>query len=217
MLSQVPGLLIACALKKEERGLRKHLGTENRVLVTGLGVDRTLRSLEKEFDKNRPSCLLFSGMAGQLDPKVQLGEVLLPEEWRLESGTSFFVDERLARAINEAGFELSGTGLTVSRPVASRKKRIRLYEENGEMRGVVSDSGVGIPGDDLTRVFDEFYRTELAQKLVEHSTGLGLAIVSQIVQAYGGTVTTDSEVGVGSRFSISLPLAPSEAGLALQG
>ena len=131
MLSQVPGLLIACALKKEERGLRRHLGIENRILVTGLGVDRTLRSLEEEFDKNRPSCLLFSGMAGQLDPEVRLGEVLLPKEWRLESGTSFSVDERLARATNEAGFELSGTGVTVSRPVATRKKRLRLYQETG--------------------------------------------------------------------------------------
>ena len=124
-------LLVACALKKEERGLRKKLAERSQILVTGLGVDRTLRTLEKTFEEQKPACLVFTGMAGQLDPSVELGEVILPQEWQLESGTNFPVELGLAKQLRNSGWEVAGRGVTVSTPVVSRKKRVRLYEETG--------------------------------------------------------------------------------------
>jgi nucleoside phosphorylase len=124
-------LLIACALKKEERGLRGKLTNRSQFLVTGLGVDRTLRTLERTFEEWKPSCLVFTGMAGQLDPAVELGDVILPEEWQLESGTRFSVDRGLVELLRSSGWEVAGSGVTVSIPVVSRKKRLRLYEKTG--------------------------------------------------------------------------------------
>jgi nucleoside phosphorylase len=126
-------LLIACALKKEERGLRGRMTRQCNWLVTGLGVDRTLRTLERTFDEWKPSCMIFTGMAGQLDPSIQLGEVVLPEEWELESGTSFSVDPRLAKRLRGLEMEIRGKGLTVSAPVVSRKKRMNFHKRTGAL------------------------------------------------------------------------------------
>jgi len=105
--------------------------TQGEFLVTGLGVDRTLRTLELALEQRSPSILVFTGMAGQLDPTLELGDVILPEEWKLESGTAFRVDQRLADFLGTSGWDVSSTGLTVSSPVVSRKRRLRLYEETG--------------------------------------------------------------------------------------
>jgi len=102
-----------------------------RFLATGLGVDRTLRSLEGLLETWKPSCLVFTGMAGQLDPTVELGDVILPEQWQLESGTQFSVDPTLVQQLRNAGWEIAGSGLTVSTPVATRKKRLHLFEKTG--------------------------------------------------------------------------------------
>ncbi|MBU6402796.1 MAG: response regulator, partial [Verrucomicrobia bacterium] len=68
----------------------------------------------------------------------------------------------------------------------------------------VRDTGVGIAPDILDKIFDPFFTT----KPPGHGTGLGLSTVSGIVKAHGGFITVDSEVGVGSTFSIYLPASP---------
>lgn len=69
----------------------------------------------------------------------------------------------------------------------------------------VADSGVGIPRDDLTRVFERFYRVDKARSRELGGTGLGLAIVKHLVQSIGGTVTVDSRVGEGTQFVVGFP------------
>ena len=70
----------------------------------------------------------------------------------------------------------------------------------------VSDSGVGIPRDDLPRVFERFYRVDKARSRELGGTGLGLSIVKHMVQALDGQVSVASRVGVGSSFTVRLPL-----------
>ncbi len=72
--------------------------------------------------------------------------------------------------------------------------------------GIVSDTGIGIPADEIPRIFEEFYRTEAARRMEEIGTGLGLPIVRQVVEIYGGTLEVESEVGRGSTFRFALPL-----------
>jgi two-component system sensor histidine kinase SenX3 len=69
----------------------------------------------------------------------------------------------------------------------------------------VADTGVGIPAVDLDRVFERFYRVDAARSRQTGGTGLGLSIVRGIVEALGGTVGVESQVGVGSRFTVRLP------------
>nr|NNM89946.1 PAS domain-containing protein [Bacilli bacterium] len=70
----------------------------------------------------------------------------------------------------------------------------------------VIDTGVGIPAADIGRVFERFYRVDKMRARTSGGTGLGLAIVKHLVEAHGGHVSVQSEVGVGSRFFFDLPL-----------
>ena len=71
----------------------------------------------------------------------------------------------------------------------------------------VRDNGIGIPPEAQSRVFERFYRVDKGRARKHGGTGLGLAIVKHITQLYGGTVSLESEVGKGSTFTVTLPLA----------
>jgi two-component system phosphate regulon sensor histidine kinase PhoR len=73
--------------------------------------------------------------------------------------------------------------------------------------GTVRDTGIGIPAEDLNRVFEEFYRTENARAVSPVGTGVGLSIVRRIIENWGGKVWVESELGLGSKFIFTLPRA----------
>lgn len=77
--------------------------------------------------------------------------------------------------------------------------------QNGAVRICVRDTGVGIPEDQLDRLFDKFAQVEPADGRRRQGTGLGLAFVKLAVEAHGGTVTVESTVGKGSTFCFTIP------------
>jgi two-component system sensor histidine kinase SenX3 len=84
---------------------------------------------------------------------------------------------------------------------------VRVWAEGDAtmVRVGVSDQGIGIPRQDLDRVFERFYRVDRARSTATGGTGLGLAIVRNVVEGHGGTVEVASREGVGSTFTIVLP------------
>ncbi len=71
----------------------------------------------------------------------------------------------------------------------------------------VTDTGIGIPEEELPHIFDRFFRGKEPRRMQVPGSGLGLAIVKEIVELHGGRVTVESQVGVGSTFTVWLPLA----------
>lgn len=82
-----------------------------------------------------------------------------------------------------------------------------LTQNPGYVVGTVRDTGIGIAADDLSRIFEEFYRTPDAKAISPQGTGVGLAIVKRMVENYGGKIWVESEPGQGSKFTFMLPKA----------
>lgn len=85
---------------------------------------------------------------------------------------------------------------------------IKLARQNGNAICKVRDTGIGIPAEHLPRIFERFYRVDKMRSRETGGTGLGLSIVRHIVEAHGGKVEVESEVGVGTCFSVTLPATP---------
>ena len=83
--------------------------------------------------------------------------------------------------------------------------RVAVEEEADSVALTVTDEGIGIPARDLDRVFERFYRVDAARDRRTGGTGLGLAIVRHVASNHGGTVSVESQEGVGSAFTLRLP------------
>ena len=79
---------------------------------------------------------------------------------------------------------------------------------DGVVEIAVADTGPGIAPEDLSRLFDRFYRADPSRNRSTGGAGLGLTIARRLVEAHGGTIDVGSVVGEGSRFTIRLPIAP---------
>jgi two-component system phosphate regulon sensor histidine kinase PhoR len=79
-----------------------------------------------------------------------------------------------------------------------------------EVTFIVSDTGIGIPRADQPRIFERFYRVDAARSREVGGTGLGLAIAKHLVEAHGGRIWVESEVGQGSRFYFTVPIFDAE-------
>src|SRR5205085_10606582 len=87
---------------------------------------------------------------------------------------------------------------------------VRAEPVDGEIQAWVADTGAGIAVEDVDRIFEEFQQTDAGARQQE-GTGLGLALSKRLVELHGGRIWVESQVGVGSRFVFTLPVAASEA------
>jgi len=132
----------------------------------------------------------ISAVAAEKDTELRLvteGEV--PPVWGDEMRLGQVVDNLLSNAVKFT------PGGTVTTTLGCRDGRALL---------AVADTGVGMPPEDLDKVFDRFYRASTAGVTV--GTGLGLSIAKSIVEAHDGTIGVTSELGVGTTFRVELPL-----------
>ncbi len=101
---------------------------------------------------------------------------------------------------------ITENGLKYTRAGGEVAVRVKGDRDQGVVRLLVADTGVGIPQKDLKRIFDRFYRVDGARSRETGGTGLGLSICQWIAQAHEGRIAVESKVGKGSTFTVTLPM-----------
>ncbi len=135
-------------------------------------------------------------------PTAQQKRQILRGEVPADLPAVFANSDYLERAISnllDNAIKYTPEGGTIS--VAARVEKSRTIIE-------VADNGIGIPPDDLPRIFERFYRVDRSRSRAMGGTGLGLSIVKHVAQAHAGTVIVTSTVGKGSTFALEIPLIP---------
>jgi two-component system phosphate regulon sensor histidine kinase PhoR len=110
---------------------------------------------------------------------------------------------RLSQALhqlldNACKFSPEGTAVSIAAQVDG---------DEGVVRISVADHGIGIPAEEHERIFERFYQVDGSLTRRYGGTGLGLALAKEVVEAHSGRIGVESEVGVGSTFTMYLPLA----------
>lgn len=124
-------------------------------------------------------------------------EVEVPPEMPMVRGDASLLREVLQNLVDNAiQYTPEGGSIHVSVVAGAREAVV-----------CVADTGIGIPLADQERIFERFYRVDAARSREAGGTGLGLSITKHIVEAHGGRLWVESEVGHGSRFFFSVPLA----------
>jgi signal transduction histidine kinase len=121
-------------------------------------------------------------------------QIDVPDALPLISATNEEIEHLLTSLVNNA----------IKYTDPGGKVRVSLKEEDGNVVGIVRDTGIGIPAEEMPLIFQEFYRTEAAKERTQ-GTGLGLSIVKRVLDLYGGRIDVESEPGKGSIFTFTLP------------
>ncbi len=118
--------------------------------------------------------------------------------------------DALVMADPDAMHQVFGNLLENALKYAKTGKRIQISARPlaSEVQFTIQDFGPGIASEHLDRIFERFYRVDKARSRESGGTGLGLAIVKHIVQAHGGRIWAESELGNGASFHFTLPQAP---------
>lgn len=113
-------------------------------------------------------------------------------------------------AVSRVGWERVVLNLVANALKYTRTGRVevRLREADGRAVLTVSDTGIGIAADELPRLFERFHRVEGTWARSAEGSGIGLALVRELVEYDGGSVEVASELGVGTTFTVSLPVTP---------
>jgi len=106
-------------------------------------------------------------------------------------------------AIKQMALNLISNAIKFTDP--GGKVELSLTANDGRIIFIVKDTGLGIPKDDLQKIFDKFYRVSRAKR-EDQGTGLGLAIVREIIDRHNGKIDVESEPGKGTTFKVSLPV-----------
>jgi signal transduction histidine kinase len=218
-------------MRKASHELRAPIGAMQSLMRAALGqvpaatpghelldraVTRSESTLDLIDDLLRYSRLTTAAALGRFEP-VDLAEVAraAAELFRAqaeEKGVRLDVDAASARVrgVREGLTDLVDNLISnaVRYTPAGGRVTVKTGPEDGQAVITVADTGIGIPPDELPRLFEEFFRGEAARKTVMHGTGLGMAIAKRVVDMHGGRIGIESEVGRGTTLRVVLPSEP---------
>ncbi len=171
---------------------------------------------------------ILDSTVDRLLPQAVKKEVKLVKDWgrlpkivgdgdRLAQVFTNFVDNAVKHTPTGGQVAIRGTvvrGVPISRRVRAglvRREATTTVSERGDFVEVsISDTGPGIPPEELARIFERFYQVDKSRKR-GRGTGLGLAITKEIIEAHGGYIRANSQAGTGTKFMVLLPITEADA------
>jgi two-component system sensor histidine kinase/response regulator len=156
----------------------------------------------EEMDLRGSIEFILSSLKPQTDAKSIQLKMEIPEKLPSVYGDREKVEQILTNLLgNSIKFTPEGGKISVS---------AKPLEEEDTVAISVRDSGIGIPGDQLEKIFEKFHQVEDSLRRSITGTGLGLAITKGLVEAHHGKIWVESEVGKGSTFTFTLPMSKGE-------
>ena len=155
----------------------------DRAVIQAVDGAKVLRGIEKLYESSASE----KGVSVAFDVDESVPELMAEEK---------LLDELFGNLISNA-IKYTPSGGKVHVSLAREREHLVRFE--------VSDTGIGIPEEDIPRLFTEFFRAENAKAQVEEGTGLGLVIVKEILDFLGGSISVKSKVGEGTTLTCLLP------------
>ena len=144
---------------------------------------------------------LIERTVNSVAPRAALDDITIVQDLTVDLPPVSTDPQRMGQVL----FNLLDNALRYSPPASTITVRARTMEEVVQVD--VMDQGTGLDSDELSLVFERFYRGDKARSRVTGGAGLGLTIVKQLVEAHGGEVWAESEASEGTTFSLTLPLS----------
>jgi two-component system phosphate regulon sensor histidine kinase PhoR len=175
----------------------------NAVRLSDIAADLLILSeLESGNDAREPDIISVRGVlesaVATVDSEARSRDVQLIRE----SVDDLFVSGSRLR-LEQALLNLMANAIKFNR--TGGEVRVSAKEKNGHVAIQIADTGVGIPSQDLPRIFERFYRVDKARSRQVGGTGLGLSIVKHVVERMNGQISVESQLGRGSTFTLQLP------------
>ena len=196
-------------INERQRDMIGHIETSGRHLLTLINDILDLSKVEAGRMEMRREVVAISEIceASMLFVKEQA----LKKQLKL----AFRLDDQMARVevdpkrLKQILVNLLTNAVKFTEPGGRVSLDVTVDDEEGVVRFIVQDSGIGIALEGLAQLFQPFVQLDSRLNRQHEGTGLGLALVRRLTELHGGSVTVESELGKGSRFTISVPYTPS--------
>ncbi|MBO4563819.1 MAG: ATP-binding protein [Bacteroidaceae bacterium] len=152
----------------------------------------------REVDANE----LIAGVIHTFALKVEKNGGKIISDLRASSPDIYVDDMHFTNVI----FNLMDNAVKYRRQDAALELKVSTRNENDRLVITIQDNGIGIKKDDIKRIFDKFYRVHTGNLHDVKGFGLGLAYVKKIITEHKGTIYAESELGIGTKFIIKMPL-----------
>jgi len=184
-------------LRRLDRRSRTMLSMINEMMTLAENRGDTGRVIREPVDPVMIGNRIRRTFEGEASAKGVNFKVVVPEALPPIQGDPGMIEQMLENLVSNA----------IKYTPSEGSVSVAFSRANHTLRIEVSDTGIGIPRADRSRLFDDFFRAENAKAVEADGTGLGLAIVKEIVDKHGGRIMVQSEEGFGTIFVVHMPLA----------